>query len=424
VTNEKPKRFVIIGNGIAGLSAAQAIRRLDKEASITIISGEPHPTYSPCVLPNYLTGEINREKVFVREFQDYSRENIQLITSDRGTALDPDRKKITLQAKSVAYDKLILATGSIPTIPNIKGIDKKGIFTFKSLRDAEDICRWDGHTAVVIGSGLIGLEVGLALKRRGYQVFLIELLDRVLPQVFDEYPASLIKDTLKEGGIDVATQERVIEILGEDTVEGVVSNKRRIKCDTVILATGMRPEKGLVKGILEQGKLGGIKVNEKMHTTIEDVYACGDCVETQSLIDGRPILSLLWHNARQQGQVAGSNAAGISQTYTGSFNITGVEVLGLKAVSIGSIGASLGKDLEVIELRKPGRYRRFVLSNGVLVGVQSINWDENLGLFLATILRKEKVKTYKDLITSGNLSFKSLRQFPVGRKLTMSCPQV
>jgi NAD(P)H-nitrite reductase large subunit len=147
-------------------------------------------------------------------------------------------------------------------------------------------------------------------------------------------------------------------------------------------------------------------------------------VETQSLIDGRPILSLLWHNARQQGQVAGSNAAGISQTYTGSFNITGVEVLGLKAVSIGSIGASLGKDLEVIELRKPGRYRRFVLSNGVLVGVQSINWDENLGLFLATILRKEKVKTYKDLITSGNLSFKSLRQFPVGRKLTMSCPQV
>jgi NADH oxidase (H2O2-forming) len=424
VTNEKPKRFVIIGNGIAGLSAAQAIRRLDKEASITIISGESHPTYSPCVLPNYLTGEINREKVFVREFQDYSRENIQLITSDRGTALDPDRKKITLQAKSVAYDKLILATGSIPTIPNIKGIDKKGIFTFKSLRDAEDICRWDGHTAVVIGSGLIGLEVGLALKRRGYQVFLIELLDRVLPQVFDEYPASLIKDTLKEGGIDVATQERVIEILGEDTVEGVVSNKRRIKCDTVILATGMRPEKGLVKGILEQGKLGGIKVNEKMHTTIEDVYACGDCVETQSLIDGRPILSLLWHNARQQGQVAGSNAAGISQTYTGSFNITGVEVLGLKAVSIGSIGASLGKDLEVIELRKPGRYRRFVLSNGVLVGVQSINWDENLGLFLATILRKEKVKTYKDLITSGNLSFKSLRQFPVGRKLTMSCPQV
>jgi NADH oxidase (H2O2-forming) len=185
----------------------------------------------------------------------------------------------------------------------------------------------------------------------------------------------------------------------------------------------MRPENGLVEGILELGKLGGIKVNDKMRTGIQDVYACGDCVEAQSLIDGRPILSLLWHNARQQGQVAGGNAAGISQTYTGSLNITGVEVLGLRAVSIGNIGTSLDKDLEVIEVRKTGRYRRLVLSNEVLVGVQSINWDENLGLFLAAILRKEKVKTHKDFISSGNPSLKSLRQFPLGRKLTLSCTQ-
>lgn len=423
MSNEKRKRFVIVGNGIAGISAAYAIRRLNKEAEIKIISEEPHPTYSSCVLPNYLSGEISRERVFVREFPDYLKDNIQLITSEKAITLDIERKSIISEAEIIAYDKLIVATGSIPTIPNIKGIEKKGVFTFKSLRDADDICRWKGRTAVIIGSGLIGVEVGLALKKRGYQVFLIELLDRILPQVFDEYPASLIKDALKDGGIDVATQERVVEILGKDRVEEVASNKRRIKCDTVILATGMRPEKGLVEGIFELGKLGGIKVNDKMGTGIQDVYACGDCVEAQSLIDGRPILSLLWHNARQQGQVAGSNATGISQTYTGSLNITGVEVLGLKAVSIGSIGTSLDKDLEVIEVRKTGRYRRLVLSNEVLVGVQSINWDENLGLFLAAILRKEKVKTHKDLISSGNPSFKSLRQFPLGRKLTLSCMQ-
>ena len=359
--------------------------------------------------------------MFIREFPDYLRDNIQLITSEKAINLDIERKSVISGAETIVYDKLIVATGSIPTIPNIQGIDKKGVFTFKSLGDADGVCRWRGSTAVIIGSGLIGVEVALALKRRGYQVFLIELLDRILPQVFDEYPASLIKDALKDSGIDVATQERVVEILGKDRVEGVASNKRRIKCDTVILATGMRPEKGLVKGILELGKFGGIKVNDKMRTSIEDVYACGDCVEAQSLIDGQPILSLLWHNARQQGEVAGSNAAGILRTYPGSLNVTGVEALGLKAVSIGSIGASLDKDLEVIEVRKTGRYRRLVLSNGVLVGVQSINWDENLGLFLAAILRKEKVKTHKDLISSGNPSFKSLRQFPLGRKLTLSC---
>ena len=361
--------------------------------------------------------------MFIREFSDYLRDNIQLLTSKKAITLDIERKSVNSETETLVYGKLIVATGSIPIIPNIKGLDKKGVFTFKSLGDAESVYNWEGHTAVIIGSGLIGVEVCLALKRRGYQVFLIELLDRVLPQVFDEYPASLIKDTLKDGGIDVATQEKVVEILGEDRVEGVVSNKRRIKCDTVILATGMRPENSLVKRILELGKFGGIKVNHKMCTSTEDVYACGDCVEAQSLIDGLPQLSLLWHNARQQGQVAGSNAAGVSQTYTGSLNITGVEVMGLKAVSIGSIGASLGKDLEVIEVRETGRYRRLVLSNEVLVGVQSINWDENLGLFLAAILRKEKVKTHKDLISSRYPPLKSLRRFPLTRKQTLSCMQ-
>jgi NADH oxidase (H2O2-forming) len=161
----------------------------------------------------------------------------------------------------------------------------------------------------------------------------------------------------------------------------------------------MRPEKGFVEGILELGKLGGIKVNGQMGTSIPDVYACGDCIESPSLIDGRPILSLLWHNARQQGEVAGSNAAGIPRTYAGSLNITAVDVFGLNAVSMGGIGSRLESDLKIIEVRRNGGYRRLVLSNEVLVGVQSINWDEDLGFFLAAILRKEKVRAYEDLIS-------------------------
>ena len=417
MSNEKRKRFVIVGNGIAGISAAQAIRRLDKEANITIISEEVHPAYSPCVLPDYLSGKISRESVFVRTFPDYSKENIELITSVKAIALDPDRKRIILKAGNAAYDKLIVATGSKPIIPPIHGTNRKGVFTFKSIEDGDSICRWEGHTAVVIGSGPIGVEASLALRRRGYQVFLIELLDRILPQIFDEYPASLIKGALKNSGIDVGTQEKVVEILGGGKVEGVLSDRRKIKCDTVILATGMKPEKGFVEGILEQGKLGGIKVNDRMGTSLQDVYACGDCAEAQSLIDGQPILSLLWHNARQQGEVAGSNAAGILRTYPGSLNVTGVEVSGLKAISIGSIGAGLESDLEIIEVKRNEGYRRLILSKEVLVGVQSINWDENLGLFLAAILRKEKVKTYQDLTSSRKFLLKPLKQFPFGRKL-------
>jgi NADH oxidase (H2O2-forming) len=416
-SNEKRKRFVIVGNGIAGISAAYAIRRLNSEAEIRIISEEPHPTYSPCVLPDYLSGEISREKVFVREFLDYSRENIQLITSERAIAVDPDKKKIILQAGSVAYDKLVVATGSKPMIPPIRGKSRKGVFTFKSIEDGDSISNWKGRSAVVIGSGPIGVEASLALKARGYRVFLIELLDRILPQVFDEYPSCLIEDALKNIGIDVRTREKVIEILGEKRVEGVLSDRRRIDCDTVVLATGMRPEKGLVEGILELGRLGGIKVNNRMRTSLEDVYACGDCVEAQSLIDGQPTLSLLWHNARRQGEVAGSNAAGFLKTYPGSLNVTGVEIADLRAISIGSIGAGVDSDLEIIEVKRNRGYRRLVLSKGVLVGVQSVDWEEDLGLFLAAILRKEEVKRYQDLISSRMPLLKSFKQFPFGRKL-------
>jgi NADH oxidase (H2O2-forming) len=417
---EKPKRFVIVGNGIAGLSAAYAIRRLNKEAEIKIISEEHHPTYSPCVLPDYLSGEISREKVFVREFLDYSRENLQLITSERAIALDPDKKKIISKAGSLAYDKLIVATGGKPMVPPIRGTSSKGVFTFKSIEDGDSICGWKGHTAVVIGSGPIGVEASLALKTRGYRVFLIELLDRILPQIFDEYPSRLVEDALKSVGIDVGTQEKVIEILGEERVEGVLSDRRKIRCDTVLLATGMRPEKGLVEGILEQGRSGGIKVNNRMGTSLEDVYACGDCVEAQSLIDGRPMLSLLWHNARQQGEVAGSNAAGFLKTYPGSLNITGVEVADLRAISIGSIGASVDSGVGIIEVKRNRGYRRLVLSKGVLVGVQSVDWDEDLGLFLAAILRKEEVKRYQDLISSKMPLLRSFKQFPFGRKLSQT----
>jgi NAD(P)H-nitrite reductase large subunit len=416
----KGSRFVIVGNGIAGITAAHVIRRINKEAEISIVSEEPHPTYSACMLPHYLSGDISRERVFVREFPDYLRERVRLIASEKAIHLDMERKRVSLETEAVVFDKLIVATGSIPAIPDIRGTDKKGVFTFKSLRDADGVCGWRGCTAVVIGSGLVGVEVALALKRKGYRVFLMEYLDRILPQIFDEYPASLIRSTLSDSGIDVSTKERVVEILGKDKVEGVASTWRRIPCDTVILAAGMKPEKGLVQGVVDVGDSGGIRVNDRMCTSIEDVYACGDCVEAQSLIDGRPILSLLWHNARQQGQVAGSNAVGVPKRYAGSLPVSGVEVLGLRAVSIGHIATSLGSDLEVIEREKAGRYCRLILSRGVLVGVQSINWDENLGSFLAAILRKEKVKKRGESIFSRYPYQISLRQVPFGRRLVLN----
>jgi len=271
-------QFVILGNGIAGVSAAYSIRRFNQEAPIMIISREPHPAYSACVLPDYVSGEIGRKSVFIKNFADYSRSNIRLVTSQSAIAIDIGQKSIIFGSRDISYCKLIIATGSKPTVPPIKGIDKPGVFTLKSLEDADRIRRWSGQTAVVVGSGPIGVEASLALKGRGYRVFLVELFDWILPQLFDDYPALIIRDILQRGEIEVSTQEKVVEILGTNTVQAVLTDRRKIKCDTVIIAAGMKPDVELVDGVVAQGKSTGILVDDKMRTNVPDIYACGDCV--------------------------------------------------------------------------------------------------------------------------------------------------
>jgi NADH oxidase (H2O2-forming) len=416
-------RFVILGNGIAGISAAYTIRKLNRESNVSIVSEEPHPAYSACLLSDYISGELKRDRVFIKKPSEYLQQDIHLISLQKAISLDTAGREVILGDGSIPYDKLIIATGSKPIIPPIKGIDKKGVFTFKSLEDADRIYRWKGQTAVVIGSGPIGVEASLSLKRKGYRVFLAELLGRILPQVFDDYPAAIIEDILEENGIEVSTHEKVVEIFGRENVNGVVTDRRRIKCDTVIIATGMRPDVGLAEGALELGKLGGILVDDSMCTSVQGIYACGDCVEAKDLVTGHPILSLLWHNARQQGEVVGYNASGVNRTYYGSLNITGVDLHSIHAVSIGRIENSIQEGMESIERERDRRYQRLVLSNGMLVGVQSINWSENLGLLISAILRREKVKSIGGLTSWRQPLFTSRRCIPFGRKLTFGRKQ-
>lgn len=406
-------RYVIIGNGIAGNSAAFTIRALDNKAEITIISGERHPLYSACVLAHYVSGEIERKEIFLRDFPDYSREEIQLTLDSHAVSVDVERKKVYLQSgRFIDYDKLIISTGSRPVVPPIKGRDKIGVFTFKSVRDADRICSWDGMQAVVVGSGPVGIEITLALKKRGYRVWLVELLNRILPRSFDAEPSSMIKGILEKRAIEVLIEERVIEISGEKSVTGIITDKRMINCDTVVFAAGMKPDVDLVQGTLATGGLGGITVSEGLGTNVPDIYACGDCVEAEDWVTGNPTLNLLWHNARWQGEMAGYNVAGIHRKYPGSLNVTGLDLFEAKAVSIGKIIGSSDDGYEVIERTRDGRYKRLILQDGVLKGVQAINWSENMGLSLAAILKKEKVKRVNDLFSWKGSLFASSRCHP------------
>ena len=404
-------RFVIVGNGIAGISAAHTIRMISSDALITIVSDDAEPAYSACVLADYIGGELSRENVIIKNFSEYSRDRISLLSSQKVVGMSVEDKRVILEKGSLPYDKLIIATGSKPVIPPGITLDKSGIFTFKSLRDADKISRWKGHVAVVVGSGPIGLEAGMALQRKGYHVVILELLSHVLPRVFDEHPAAIIKSLLDQRGIEVLEREKLVEIMGRDSVSGITTDKRTIPCDTVVLATGMKPRGSWVIGKVDIGKHGGILVSDTMATSLPDVFACGDCVDAKDLVTGRPAPGMLWHNARRQGEVAGYNAAGVSVHYDGSLNVTGVTIFGTQAVSIGIGSSDSLSGLEVIERKREGAYQRVLLQNAEVVGAQSVNWSEDMGRLLTSIVRKEIAGATVDAITKKRVALRTMRPF-------------
>ena len=387
-------RVVIIGNGIAANTAASTVRRLDSQAEVVLVSEERVPLYSACVLADYLGEEIDRDRVFLKKAADYSEQGLKTLFDQKATALDISNKRVFLDTGDITYDRLIIATGSEPVIPAIDGIDKQGIFTFKSITDADEVYQYGGKRAVVVGSGPAGIQVAIALKKRGYRVSLVELLEHVLPRMFDQYPASLLQNLLEEQNIEVLTSEKVVRFLGASAVEAVVTDKRQIECDLVVLAVGMRPRVDLAQQAgVEIGKLGGIKTDGHMLTSAANVYACGDCVQVKDRITGEDSLSLLWHSAKQQGETAGSNCAGIPKPYPGSLDMTVVNISDTQAVSIGRnlLGLQQG-NVKVIEGYSKGSYYRLLVSQGVLAGVQLVGQARDAGILLNIMLRKDKLK--------------------------------
>src|SRR3990172_449647 len=231
-------KILILGNGVAGNTAASTIRQLDSKADITIISEETFPEYSACALPHYIAGEHPRRQLFLRTKKDYAGEKIKAILGQKVTAIDLQGKKISLDGKSLSYDKLIIATGSRPVIPPIPGVNLAGVFTLKSPGDADRILENMGKAVVLVGSGPIGVETAIALRKRGLEVYLVEFLDRIMPRIFDTKPSSMLRNILEEHSIHIFTGERVTSIIGESKLKGIVTEDRTIVCDEVVMGGG------------------------------------------------------------------------------------------------------------------------------------------------------------------------------------------
>ena len=386
-------KLVIIGNGIAGNQVAFDVRNKNKTADITILSAETVPEYDPCSLPYYLGGECARKDLFRKTPQAYSSQNIALIYDCRAAAIDPDAKTVTTHAGGqISYDKLVLAHGGDLFIPPIPGIDNPGVFSCKQLAETEKLAAHNGRSAVVIGSGAIGIEAAEALKRKGYAVHVVELMDWILPSLFDEPTARRLETALKGYGITVFTGEKVLEITGTGQVTAVVTDRRTIACDTVVVATGVVPGTALARTAgIDSGR--GIPVNRQMQTSIPDIYACGDCVETIDACTGETAMFQLKHNAIEQAQVAARHITGEPARYLGAYAFARAHFFSTHAATFGKTQRAtdciLG-DKRVIEREEGDNYLRVMLLNNRIVGGQAIGTFANgLGLLIGAMWRKD-----------------------------------
>jgi NADH oxidase (H2O2-forming) len=321
------RRVLIIGANASGVEAASAARKKDRTAEITLITQEKNAGYSRCGLPFVIGGQIPKfSDLIVYPPAYFQMLKLNLRTETKATAINTKEKTVNVTTKEgstevLPYDALIIATGADSFMPPIKGKEKQGILSLRGIEDGEKIdatIKAGAKSAVIMGAGLIGLEVGVGLMERGLKVTVVEMLPQILPQLLDADMAKLVQEHLEQKGMHILTSKGVEEFLGEDKVTAVKAGGETIEADLFISAFGVRANTKLaLEACIPLGPTRAIKTNGRMETDVKDVYAVGDCAEAPNIITHQPMCAQLGTIAVRQGKVAGTNAGGDYSQFSG-----------------------------------------------------------------------------------------------------------
>ncbi|MEL7565425.1 MAG: FAD-dependent oxidoreductase [Dehalobacterium sp.] len=348
---EKSKKIVIIGGVACGPKAASRARRLLPDAEITVIEQGELISYGSCGIPLYLAGMLPDTDSLMttaaglkRDIEYFSKEkDVHFLTKTRAASIDRDKKEVVVyrqegnQEDRIPYDELVLAVGAKPVIPDVPGIDLKGVTVLHHPGQAEVIRAGikDGVKKItIIGGGAIGLEIAISLSGRGREITLVERADQLMPGVFDPEIAALIRQELEDNGVTVLIGEGLKTLKGDsqNQVKKFTTAKGIYDTEMVILACGVRPNVDLAQDCgLEIGETGAIKVNEYLQTSDPSIYAGGDCVENVHAVTGRQVYVPLASTSNKHGRVIGSNLAGFKETFPG--------ILGTSALQVGEYNA-------------------------------------------------------------------------------------
>lgn len=396
-------RYVIIGGGVAGTTAAATIRSLDGEGSITILTDERRPLYARIRLPELLSGSVDVEKLILRKDAWYAKEGIELRTGEPAIDIDPrERVVVTGKGAHLPYDRLLLAMGCSANVPPIAGATRPGVFTLRSIEDAlaiKDRLRFGGHRVAIVGGGVLGLEVGYNLLKAGNVVEVVEFFGRLLPKQTDPESSRMFQEQLGSMGFHFQLAGRSKEVVGgAGGIEALsLEDGRRVECDTVVISAGVRPNTALGEQMGLKAERG-IVVDDRLATGVPDVYAAGDVISHRGVSYG------IWPPAEMQGQVAGTNMAGGTATYGGSTVSNTLKVVGVDLFAAGDIDPA-GARRSVIA-RDPAKhmYKKLVLEGGRIIGAILYGDIRDQKRVLRAIEARQDLGSVLDRVSSWDLS--------------------
>ena len=417
--------IVVIGGGACGLKAACRARRRDEDARITVVDSSPYPSLGRCGLPYYVGGivhsieDLRKTLAGAVRDEEYFRKvkNIDVLSKTKATKIDRDRRVVKVVSDGsedeLNYDYLVIATGSKPVKLNVPS-DLDGVLTLHNPEDAEKILEmWDEgilERAVIVGGGLIGMEMVEALSNLDVEVTVVEIMDYILPNILDREMSMLVERYLREKGVRVLTRSTVTEIIERNgRVAGVKLNGKEVECDLVLMAIGVKPNVDLALDCgLEVGRFG-IKVDEYMRTTDERIFAGGDCVENVCLITGEPIYTPMGSVANRHGRVIGDNVTGGKSKFPGVLGTTIFKVFELNVARTGLTerrARELGYDVVTCLVsgpdkthyyphQKPIRIKIVADGSGRILGAQIVGFgvvDKRLDVIASAIHMKANVR--------------------------------
>lgn len=407
-------KYLIIGNSAGGIGAAEAIREVDKTGSLLVISDEPYPAYSRPLISEYLAGGCPWERMLYRPADFYEMNDIQTFLNTKVEHLDIAEHTVELEdGRRIAWEKLLLATGGLPIVPQIEGIGRRGVFTFTTLDDAKAIDKFLTGTsrAVVIGGGLIGVSVTEALVKRGARVTVVEMKERILNTMLDEETSALEEATLRRAGVNIVTGHTVVEINGDSSPTATVSSVTlddgsQTPCNLVVVAIGVRPRTELVSdtGIKTNR---GLIVNHYMATSCPHIYACGDAAEAYDFIYNENRLTPIWPNAYLGGRVVGSNMAGILTEYSGGTAMNSLKYFGVDIVSAGMVTPA-DDSYQVVSQKNGNTSHKVVLKDGLVMGMVFAGNIEKSGIVFSLMRDKVNVEEFKEALVADDFSLASL----------------